>query len=209
MAGEEGGHLRDASARGRLGLRAAGDEDGREHAFPAMRHRAGDRRQVQRRCRPGSFSKLRPAAAWTLIHCRHQPATTWAGSCGPDACLCADSGLFLNQALADADQIRRPCDDRLVAQIAGWKANEARANAETYSRCGVDPGLFVRGLRAATCRNALTFVDVTVSQYWATETFTATQPRTFFNPTNNQAMGWSIGAALGANKLRCTAIGRW
>ena len=31
--------------------------------------------------------------------------------------------------------------------------------------------------------------------------FTATQPRTFFNPTNNQAMGWSIPAAIGAQRV--------
>src|SRR5262249_52672435 len=107
----------------------------------------------------------------------------------------------LNQALADADQVRRPCDDRLVAQIAGWKAAEARGHCETYSRCGVDPVLFLRALRATTCRNAMAFVDVTVSQYWAAEVFTTYEPRTFFNPTNNQAMGWSIGAALGAQRV--------
>jgi acetolactate synthase I/II/III large subunit len=44
------------------------------------------------------------------------------------------------------------------------------------------------------------FIDVTCPQYWATEAFTCYQPRTFFNPTDNQAMGWSIGAALGAQR---------
>jgi acetolactate synthase I/II/III large subunit len=118
-----------------------------------------------------------------------------------DACLQADSGMFLSRAIADADQIRRPCDDRLVQQIAGWKAAADRSYSETYARCGVDPVLFLRSLRAVTCRNAMAFVDVTVSQYWATEVFTTYEPRTFFNPTNNQAMGWSIGAALGAQRV--------
>src|SRR5207249_3257074 len=45
------------------------------------------------------------------------------------------------------------------------------------------------------------FVDVTLSQYLATEAFTTTEPRTFFNPTNNQAMGWSIPAAIGAQRV--------
>ena len=118
-----------------------------------------------------------------------------------DACLQADSGMFLSRAIADADQIRRPCDDRLVHQIAGWKASADRSYSEPMSRCGVDPVLFLRSLRAATCRNAMAFVDVTISQYWATEVFTTYEPRTFFNPTNNQAMGWSIGAALGAQRV--------
>ena len=60
---------------------------------------------------------------------------------------------------------------------------------------------FILALRRLTTADALTFVDVTMSQYWATEAFTATQPRTFFNPTNNQNMGWSIPAAIGAQRV--------
>ena len=60
---------------------------------------------------------------------------------------------------------------------------------------------FVQELRRLTCPDALTFVDVTLTQYLATEVYTTTQPRTFFNPTDNQAMGWSIPAALGAQKV--------
>jgi acetolactate synthase-1/2/3 large subunit len=33
------------------------------------------------------------------------------------------------------------------------------------------------------------------------EVFNATGPRTFFNPTDNQSMGWSIPAALGAQRV--------
>lgn len=117
-----------------------------------------------------------------------------------DVCVHADAGVFLTQALAEAC-VRRPADERLVQQIRGWKQQEARGNAEIHARCGVDPMLFLRSLRAATACDALAFVDVTVSQYWATEVFTATAPRTFFNPTNNQAMGWSIPAALGAQRV--------
>ena len=57
--------------------------------------------------------------------------------------------------------------------------------------------LFLLALRKATCPDALTFVDVTGSEHWAAEAYTVAQPRTYFNPTNNQAMGWSIPAALG------------
>src|SRR5207248_8490520 len=51
------------------------------------------------------------------------------------------------------------------------------------------------------CRDALVFVDVSASEHWAAEAFTVCQPRTYFNPTDNQAMGWSIPAALGAQKV--------
>jgi acetolactate synthase-1/2/3 large subunit len=118
-----------------------------------------------------------------------------------NVCVHADAGMFLNQALAEADCLRRPCDDRLIGQIRDWRAGEARRYSEVFARCGVDPVCFIRALRCATCRDALAFVDVTISQYWATELFTTYQPRTFFNPTNNQAMGWSIPASLGAQRV--------
>jgi acetolactate synthase-1/2/3 large subunit len=45
------------------------------------------------------------------------------------------------------------------------------------------------------------FVDVTMAEHWAAEAFTVCQPRTYFNPTDNQAMGWSIPAAIGAQRV--------
>jgi acetolactate synthase-1/2/3 large subunit len=118
-----------------------------------------------------------------------------------NVCVHADAGVFLTQALADADCIRRPVNETVMGQIRAWKREEERINNETYNRCGVDPMRFIQRLRAGTCRDALAFVDVTVSQYWATEAFTTYQPRTFFNPTDNQAMGWSIPAAIGAKRI--------
>jgi acetolactate synthase-1/2/3 large subunit len=44
-------------------------------------------------------------------------------------------------------------------------------------------------------------VDVTAAEHWAAEVYETVQPRTFFNPTDNQAMGWSIPAALGAQRV--------
>ncbi|MBX9679621.1 MAG: thiamine pyrophosphate-binding protein [Gemmataceae bacterium] len=116
-------------------------------------------------------------------------------------CVHADAGLFLTHALAESDTIRRAPDARLPDFIRSRKREETRLNEEIFARCGVDPMLFLRTLRCMTRQDAMAFVDVTVSQYWATETFTTSQPRTFFNPTNNQNMGWSIPAALGAQRV--------
>jgi acetolactate synthase I/II/III large subunit len=116
-------------------------------------------------------------------------------------CVNADMGLFLGQALEDAASFQRPTNPRLAQDIQRTKAQEAGVNAQIRSQAGVDPMAFLLALRRESACDALTFVDVTVSQYWATETFTTTQPRTFFNPTNNQAMGWSIPAALGAQRI--------
>jgi acetolactate synthase-1/2/3 large subunit len=118
-----------------------------------------------------------------------------------DVCVNADAGLFLDRLLAEANCLRRPPNGRLVEFIAHHKAAEARANAQVYARCGADPMALLLALRRCTPADALAFVDVTVSQYWATEVFTTCMPRLFFNPVNNQAMGWSIPAALGAQRV--------
>ncbi len=115
-------------------------------------------------------------------------------------CVNADVGVFLAQAFEQSDTIRRDDNPRLREIIQTRKRAEARVNEEVFARNCVDPMRFVQCLRRMTCPEALTFVDVTLSQYLASECFTTTQPRTYFNPTDNQAMGWSIPAALGAQK---------
>jgi acetolactate synthase-1/2/3 large subunit len=116
-------------------------------------------------------------------------------------CVHADAGVFLSHALDHADRLRRPHDQHLHNMIARRRAAEARHNDGVATRCGIDLVDFYRRLRCHTTDDALAFVDVTVSQYWMAEQFTAKGPRTFFNPTNNQSMGWSIPAALGAQKV--------
>ncbi len=119
----------------------------------------------------------------------------------PEVCVNADAGLFLDRLLACADEIGRPCDAALAGRIRQWKSDDAREHCRRYARCGADPMLFLLALRKATCPDALTFVDVTGSEHWAAEAYLVRQPRTYFNPTNNQAMGWSIPAALGAQRV--------
>jgi acetolactate synthase-1/2/3 large subunit len=117
-----------------------------------------------------------------------------------DVCVHADAGVFLTKLLECADQVRRPADAALLGRIRQWKCDEAKENAKCYARCGVDPMAFLLALRKASRRDALVFVDVTAAEHWAAEAFTTFAPRTYFNPTNNQAMGWSIPAALGAQR---------
>jgi acetolactate synthase-1/2/3 large subunit len=60
---------------------------------------------------------------------------------------------------------------------------------------------FLLALRRLASPDTLVFVDVTLAEHWAAEVFQTVQPRTYFNPTNNQSMGWSIPAALGAQRV--------
>jgi acetolactate synthase-1/2/3 large subunit len=69
------------------------------------------------------------------------------------------------------------------------------------AKCGVDPLALIGSLRKNLPCDALLFTDVTVSEHLAGEYYRVEQPRTYFNPVDNQAMGWSIPAAIGAQQV--------
>jgi acetolactate synthase-1/2/3 large subunit len=116
-------------------------------------------------------------------------------------CVHADAGVFLAKLLEQADAVSRPANPRLAANVCKWRQEEAAEDAKVYARCGVDPGVFVLALRRALCADGLLFVDVTVVEHLAAAMFAVRQPRTYFNPADNQSMGWSIPAALGAQRV--------
>ncbi|CAN5500586.1 acetolactate synthase large subunit [soil metagenome] len=118
-----------------------------------------------------------------------------------DVCVAADAGLFLAQVLSCADALRRPADSHLVNRIARLKAEHAaELCAVPAGKCGVDPLALIAALRKQLPCDALFFTDVTASEHLAAESFTVSEPRTFFNPIDNQSMGWSIPAAIGAQR---------
>lgn len=113
----------------------------------------------------------------------------------------ADAGMFLARALEFSGALKRPCDDKLVERIRSAKADDTRRYNKIEALRGADPMQFLLALRKVLPEDGLTFVDVTVTEHLAAEAFAVQQPRTYFNPTDNQAMGWSIPAALGAQKV--------
>ncbi|HZT80066.1 MAG TPA: thiamine pyrophosphate-binding protein [Gemmataceae bacterium] len=116
-------------------------------------------------------------------------------------CVNADAGVFLARLLQHRDLLQRPANPKLIADIAAWKKDDCKHNCEMYGRCGADPMALILALRRCTNEDALLFVDVTQSEHWAAEAFTVCRPRTYFNPTDNQAMGWSIPASIGAQRV--------
>jgi acetolactate synthase-1/2/3 large subunit len=119
-----------------------------------------------------------------------------------DVCVHADAGVFLGRLLACGDRLRRAPDHALCARIRELKNDAARELAHVpQPKCGVDPLALVASLRRCLPEDALLFTDVTVSEHLAAEHFVVTRPRSYFNPVDNQAMGWSIPAALGAQRV--------
>ncbi len=114
----------------------------------------------------------------------------------------ADAGLFLSRLLADSAMIRRSTDASLVRRIAYYRELDRCENEHVQIHCGVDPMAFYVRLREALGRDDLVFVDVTASTHWASEAFKVEGPRRYFTPADNQAMGWALPAALGAQRVR-------
>lgn len=142
----------------------------------------------------GYYSNPRPKR---LIHVDANPSNL--GRVLPaDVCVPADAGLFLDRLLACCDRLRRPADGKLRGHIQKWKRNDLDAAAKNYGKCGVDPMQLVLSLRRNLGEDALLFVDVSLAEHLAAEAYTTCRPRSYFCPTDNQAMGWSIPAAIGA-----------
>jgi acetolactate synthase-1/2/3 large subunit len=126
----------------------------------------------------------------------------------PSVCVPADSGLFFDAVLANSDLLRRPDNPKLKIQLHRWKCEDQRRHAAVKADCGVHPLALVLALRRHMPMDGLLYVDVTVSEHLAAEAYAVCQPRTFFNPTDNQSMGWSIPASLGGQRAfpgRCVA----
>jgi acetolactate synthase I/II/III large subunit len=115
-------------------------------------------------------------------------------------CINEDAGYFLNRLLQCTPPLNRPGNQRLVDFICARKTADFRKHHEICASACCDPMAFILALRRCSDPDAMVFLDATVSQFWAGEAFTATGPRTWFIPTDNQAMGWSIGAAIGGQR---------
>jgi acetolactate synthase-1/2/3 large subunit len=107
----------------------------------------------------------------------------------------------MSKLLENAELVRRPANGQLVARIKRLKCDSAKvADTIPPTKCGIDPLHLIRTLRKHLPDDALLYTDVSVSEHLAAEHFGVTQPRTYFNPVDNQSMGWSLPAALGGQQ---------
>lgn len=118
-----------------------------------------------------------------------------------EVCVHADAGVFLSKCLEFGPALKRDFDGKMHDRIKAAKEDDCKRLGRIEALCGADPVQFLLKLRKGLPDDGLVFMDVTVSEHLAAEAFTVTKPRTYFNPTDNQAMGWSIPAALGAQKV--------
>ena len=119
-----------------------------------------------------------------------------------DVCVNADAGLFLSKLLARKDNLARPADGLLCERIAQTKAVACdELKSVPIRKCGIDPLAVIAALRCHLPADAMLFTDVTASEHIAAEYITVERPRSYFNPVDNQAMGWALPAAVGAARM--------
>lgn len=115
-------------------------------------------------------------------------------------CVAADAALFFQTVLEHRDRLCRTPDPHLRKKIASLRQSDRDRHCKVHAKHGADPVTFLLKLRQHAAEDAMTFVDVTASEHWAAEMYATYQPRSYFNPTDNQSMGWSIPAAIGAQR---------
>jgi acetolactate synthase-1/2/3 large subunit len=143
----------------------------------------------------GFYGNPRPR---TVIHVDANPHNL--GQVMPaDVCVHADAGLFLSHLLAHGDLLRRPTDLALQNRIRQLRLDQDRKLCGIPpGKCGLDPLALIGALRRQIPEDGLFLTDVTVSEHLAAEYYRVHRPRTYFNPVDNQSMGWSVPAAVGA-----------
>ena len=118
-----------------------------------------------------------------------------------DVTVHTDAGWFLGRLLACGDSLRRPVDTGLQKRIAVAKQEQDRELTRIApGKCGIDPLAVIAALQRNLPESAILLTDVTVSEHLAAEYYRVTQPRSYFNPVDNQSMGWSTPAAIGVQR---------
>ncbi len=137
----------------------------------------------------------------TLIHVDINPRNL-GRNVPTHVCVNADSQLFFDRLIRDAEMIRRPVQPKLCRDIARWRGIDRCEAVTVRVQPCVDPMFFLSQLRALLGPDELIFVDVTASTHWASETIEVQGTRRYFTPADNQSMGWAIPAAIGAQRVR-------
>ncbi|MEW6102071.1 MAG: thiamine pyrophosphate-binding protein, partial [Candidatus Omnitrophota bacterium] len=113
--------------------------------------------------------------------------------------LCADTQLVLVSLLDILKDAKRQKDISLMQKIKrGKEGQQGAVNKFNSADKGVLPSIFFQRLRKSLSRESILVTDCGNHQLWAVSDFQVFEPRTFITPTDYQAMGFGIPAAIGA-----------
>ncbi len=101
----------------------------------------------------------------------------------------------LNQSLMNC---QRPVNVQFLQEIKKYRAEHAVQVGKKQSDDSLHPAKFLQTLRKCLPRDAILSTDVGYHQLWSLSDFDVYAPGTYLTPTDYQAMGFGIPAALGA-----------
>ena len=111
----------------------------------------------------------------------------------------ADAREAIIGLLKRLEDVKRAKNSVLRTRIETLKAERERSvTAAIPQSVHVSPARFLRALRSRMKRDAILTTDSGSHQFWSLSDFPVYEPRTFLSPTDFQAMGFSIPAAIAA-----------
>jgi acetolactate synthase I/II/III large subunit len=105
----------------------------------------------------------------------------------------------LNKSLRDE---KRPVNVKVIEEIKKYKTEHTTKISKRKSSDSLHPAGFLQELRGCLPRDAILATDVGYHQLWSISDFEVLEPQTYLTPTDYQAMGFGIGAAIGAAAAR-------
>jgi acetolactate synthase I/II/III large subunit len=101
----------------------------------------------------------------------------------------------LNKSLID---LKIPVNDRAIEEINKFKTEHAAKTGKIKDNGSLHPARFLQELRRCLPRDAILSTDVGYHQLWSISDFAVFEPGTYLTPTDYQAMGFGLPAAIGA-----------
>jgi acetolactate synthase-1/2/3 large subunit len=110
----------------------------------------------------------------------------------------ADAQNALDELNKSLRGLNRPVNARIIEEIKKCKTEHTTKISKQKSSGSLHPAGFFQELRGCLPRDSLLATDVGYHQLWSISDFEVLEPRTYLTPTDYQAMGFGIGAAIGA-----------
>jgi len=113
--------------------------------------------------------------------------------------LCQDVGAALEAILSQLAGTAKKSNPDLIQEIKSQKQAHLKSLRSALSPKGIHPSCFFYRLGQTLNRQATVVTDCGAHQLWATTDYCATTPNSFLSPSDYQAMGFGIPAAIGAS----------
>jgi acetolactate synthase-1/2/3 large subunit len=136
-----------------------------------------------------------------LIHVDSNPAVLNANYPAWIA-LCKDARDFVDELQPYLKAIAPRTNPELLARIAAHKARSIGPLSDSSASGAIDPARLLDRLRSVLDRDAILVTDCGNHQLWAVSDFPVLEPGAFITPSDYQAMGFGIPAAIGAALAR-------